>query len=705
MVRRPSRIAPSLVGALIVVAGVSARAGEPDVDFNREVRPILSGKCFACHGPDEPSRKAGLRLDLRDAAIRPAKSGETPIVPGKPDESDLIERIATDDADALMPPAASHKTLSDPEKETLRRWVAQGAKYEEHWAFRRPVQPRPPAVGTPGWARNEIDAFVLERMEKAGLKPSAEADRTTLIRRLSLDLIGLPPTPAEVDAFVADTAPDAYEKVVNRLLASPHYGERWARRWLDRARYADTNGYEKDRQRSIWPYRDWVIKALNDDLPFDRFTVEQLAGDMLPNATEDQKVATGFHRNTQINEEGGIDVEEFRFASVVDRVATTGSTWLGLTIQCAQCHTHKFDPITQREYYQFFAFFNNADEPDLDLARRDIRARRDEIEARAATLEAGLADQFPIEPGWQVLKPAKATSAAAGVTLATQADGSVLVGGERPDADSYELILESPLADLAEFRVEALADPSLPAGGPGRAPNGNFVLAGLRVTAAPLAGGAGPVPVEFDRAEADFSQNGFDVRGAIDGDPATGWAIDDGSGHMSCDRSAIFHVKGKAGFEGGTRLAVSLEQKYGGSHMLGRFRLSARTTPAPADARGPPPETRGQPGGVGGGPDAGPVDGAHAGPGRVEEARDDDRPGRIGPCWRRGISRTTTRIRWNCRRTWPGSRRCGSTCSPTRACPWGGPAGRRFSSATSCSRGWNSPRRRPPTPSPGSRCP
>ena len=573
---------------LSLLIGSSARAAEgpaPAVDFNRDVRPILSGKCFACHGPDDKNRKAGLRLDRRAAATAPTESGATPIIPGKPDESDLVDRIISDDADLVMPPPASNKTLTPRERETLRRWVAEGAEYKEHWAFQKPVRPAPPAVRDRTWGRNEIDAFVLARLEREGLAPSPEADRPTLIRRLSLDLIGLPPTLAEVDAFLADDRPGAYERVVDRLLASPHYGERWARRWLDRARYADTNGYEKDRERSIWPYRDWVIRALNDDMPFDRFTVEQIAGDMLPGATPAQKVATGFHRNTMINEEGGIDVEEFRFASLVDRVATTGTVWLGLTLQCAQCHTHKFDPITQREYYQFLAFLDNADEPDLPLPRPANQAKRAEIAAKIAAIEADLENRFPDRDDstrWETLEPASAASAS-GAILTKQPDGSLLVSGPPQATDSYTVLVDTKLPEIPAIRLEALTDPSLPHEGPGRAVNGNFVVTDFRVVASPMNGEGTPVPITFDQAEADFSQTGFDVHAAIDADPTTGWAIEDGSGHLNRPRTATFRVKGKVGFAGGTRLAFTIDQHFGGAHTLGRFRLSA-PAPAPADA-------------------------------------------------------------------------------------------------------------------------
>ena len=346
-------------------------------DFAREVRPILAKSCFKCHGPDETTRKAKLRLDVPGGA-------KGVIVPGKPDQSELIARVCSGDSDTVMPPPSTKITLTAEQKEILKRWIAAGAHYQQHWAFVPPQAVAPPPVTRVSWPRNPIDRFVLARLEKEGLRPSPAADRHTLIRRVSLDLIGLPPTPAEVDAFVADDSPNAYEKLVDRLLASPHYGERWARRWLDLARYADTNGYEKDRPRVIWPYRDWVIKALNADMPFDQFTIEQLAGDMLPGATAEQIIATGFHRNTMMNEEGGIDPLEFRYYAVVDRVNTTATTWLGLTLGCAQCHSHKYDPISQREYYQMLAFFNNADEPDYEVPDPAIGKRRAAIEAKIA---------------------------------------------------------------------------------------------------------------------------------------------------------------------------------------------------------------------------------------------------------------------------------------------------------------------------------
>jgi len=353
-----------LAFALLAAAHGAETARTAKVEFNRDVRPILSENCLACHGFDPAGRKADLRLDTRAGATA-TTDGVTAVVPGKPDASELIARIMTSDADDVMPPKKSGKHLTAAQKETLRRWIEQGADYQRHWAFEPPRRVTPPTVSG---AAHPVDRFIQARLAAELLAPSRVADSPTLIRRVSLDLIGLPPTPAEVDAFVKAAAKDAdaaYRALVDRLLASPHYGERWGRWWLDQARYADSNGYSIDAPRQIWKFRDWVIGALNADMPFDQFTIEQLAGDLLPNATESQKIATGFHRNTQINQEGGIDKEQFRVDSVFDRVATTGTVWLGLTVGCAQCHDHKFDPIEQKEYYRLFAFLNNQDEPTM----------------------------------------------------------------------------------------------------------------------------------------------------------------------------------------------------------------------------------------------------------------------------------------------------------------------------------------------------
>ena len=355
------------------------------LQYNRDVRPILSEKCFACHGFDKSKRQAELRLDTRDGALADADSGMPAIKPGIAIESELIRRILSTDEGEMMPPPESGKQLSGDQKAILQNWVDQGAKYEAHWAFDPPRKSQLP----PHEQIHPIDAFVRDRLQRENLQPSQLADAFTLIRRLSLDLIGLPPTITEVDEFVAESKNDpekAYSDLVERLLRSPSYGERWGRWWLDQARYADSNGYSVDAPRQIWKYRDWVVDALNRDLPFDQFTIEQLAGDLLSDATDEQRVATGFHRNTQINQEGGIDPEQFRIDSVFDRVATTGTVWLGLTIGCCQCHDHKFDPIEQKEYYQFFAFFNNQEEPSLTVY--DSKLNAPELLSEKKSLEA-----------------------------------------------------------------------------------------------------------------------------------------------------------------------------------------------------------------------------------------------------------------------------------------------------------------------------
>ncbi|MBI3862165.1 MAG: PSD1 domain-containing protein [Planctomycetia bacterium] len=390
--------AGSLSGLLVI--GAAVRADDRVVDYAADIKPILTKHCTSCHGTEK--QKSGLRLDTIESARRGGDSGAA-VEPGKSAESLLYQAVTGAEGIAVMPPKGQ-PPLTPEEIAILKAWIDQGAKAPaedavkgpvkgaDHWAFRPVVRPAVPAVVTPAWVRNPIDAFILARLEKQTLHPSPEADRVTLIRRLSFDLLGLPPTPAEVDAFVADTRPDAYELLVDKLLSSPHYGERWGRHWLDLARYADSNGFTRDFARSIWKYRDWVVDNVNRDLPFDQFTIEQFAGDMLPGATTEQRIATGFHRNTLINEEGGTDPEQFRVESVVDRVNTTGIVFLGLTVGCAQCHEHKYDPVSQREYYQMFAFLNNADEPKIDVPTPEQVAagmpqKREELRRQVAELE------------------------------------------------------------------------------------------------------------------------------------------------------------------------------------------------------------------------------------------------------------------------------------------------------------------------------
>jgi mono/diheme cytochrome c family protein len=382
---------------IAVVLLASPTIGAEPVDYMRDVKPIFAANCISCHGPTK--QKADLRLDLYANIKRGGQSGPA-IVPQKSTESLLIQAVTGSKADVeKMPPKGE---LSAEQIAILKRWIDEGAKGPDreeaangaaasnHWSFQPVKRPAMPTVKSSAWTRNAIDHFILARLEKEGIAPSPEADKGTLIRRLSLDLTGLPPTPAQVDEFLRDATPQAYERLVDRLLDSPHYGEHQARYWLDAARYADSNGFTIDAPRSIWKYRDWVINAFNSDLPFDQFTIQQLAGDLLPKPTTDQLVATGFHRNTMINQEGGIDVEQFRIESVVDRVNTTGTVWLGLTIGCCQCHDHKFDPIAQREYYQFFAFFNNCDEPNLEILSPADEARRKQVREALASVEEQL---------------------------------------------------------------------------------------------------------------------------------------------------------------------------------------------------------------------------------------------------------------------------------------------------------------------------
>ena len=493
---------------LLVVAAI-AHAAEPD--FQRDIRPILSNACFKCHGPDGDERKGGkkgsggLRLDT-EAGSRADLGSSVSVVPGHPERSELIARIVTTDEDDRMPPAKSGKTLTPREVDLLTAWVKSGGKFAQHWSYSKPQRADPPRA-----AVHPIDAFVLARLEREGLKPQAEADRATLVRRVALDLTGLPPALEEVDAFVADSKPGAYERLVDRLLATPAYGEHWGRMWLDLARYADSAGYADDPLRTIWPYRDYVIRSFNANKPFDQFTIEQLAGDLLPNATDEQLTATAFHRNTMTNNEGGTQDEEFRNAAIVDRVNTTMAVWMGTSIACAQCHTHKYDPITNAEYFRLFAFLNNTADADrgdesplLTLYSDEQKAKRAQIEADIAATETKLkaptpqltagaeqwARTFPVTIGWQTLAPT-AVKSQAGQVLTSRPDGTVLASSTA-DKDTYTV--EVPIAaarKLTGLRLEALPDASLPGNGPGHA-GGNFVVTRMRAVVIPAGGATGP---------------------------------------------------------------------------------------------------------------------------------------------------------------------------------------------------------------------
>lgn len=448
-----------LAVALSVLLSFSAvaQADEGRVDFNRDIRPILSNNCFTCHGPDEGQRANDLRLDRPEGMTAKLESGVTAVVPGKPDESELVARVTTDDPDLRMPPPDSKKHLTPNEIELLRRWVEQGAVYAAHWSYAKPVRPAVPVVGGAGRVRNPIDAFVLARLQQEDLSPAAEADPYTLVRRVYLDLTGLPPNPAQADEFVADSSPGAYERLVDRLLADPAYGEHRARKWLDLARYADSAGYADDPARTIWAYRDYVIRAMNDNRPFDAFTMEQIAGDLLPSPTDEQLVATAFHRNTLTNNEGGTNDEEFRNVAVVDRVNTTMAVWMGTTAACAQCHTHKYDPITQTEYFRLFAFFNNTEDADrtnesplLSIWTDGQKKQRAAWEAELASLKQQLAAETPelraAQGKWEAELAAAPSSSVTGRTVRV----------EIPDREEY--------LSLAEVQVFSGSENVAPAG-------------------------------------------------------------------------------------------------------------------------------------------------------------------------------------------------------------------------------------------------
>lgn len=579
------------------------------VHYSRDIRPILSNNCFVCHGP-AGKPKAGLRLDVREEAVAELGGGGRAIVPGDAKASLLLGRIFSSGKDK-MPPANSHKQLKQGEKELLKRWIEQGAEYQPHWALVAAKRPAPPLAkgGLEGWPRNGIDHFILQRMEEEGLKPSPPADRVALLRRVTLDLTGLPPTPAEVDAFLADNSADAYDKAVDRLLASPHYGERMAMHWLDGARYADTNGYQVDTERSMWPWRDWVIDAFNAGMPFDQFTIDQIAGDMLPGATLRQKVATGFNRNHRINEEGGSIAEEFRVEYVVDRVETTATVWLALTMGCARCHDHKYDPISQTDFYRFFAFFNNVPEngigaggPFVKGPSREQEAKLQEIAAKIKEVEdRSLAPDAELDKAhaawerevcanapvaWVIPDPVRFESQG-GATLTKLPDQSLLATGANPATETYTIVLPADLKSLTGIRVEALPDDSLPARGPGRAQNGNAVLSKVTVSVAAAGGASKAVPLAS--ASADFSQQGFPAAHALLGKPQNGWALhpEFGKPHF-----AVFQTQAPVSLGAGAQVTVTLEFTYGGSHQFGRVRLALTESANPHGKDSVPPSIR-----------------------------------------------------------------------------------------------------------------
>jgi len=590
------------IAVLALLAPDPLQGADAAIDFNRDIRPILSDKCYACHGPDARTRKAKLRLDTQEGAL--GTDGAPGVIqPGNRAESELWSRITTQDPDDHMPPAETKKVLTPHEVELLGKWIDQGAPWQGHWAFIKPTRPALPGVEHEDWPRNDVDRFILARIEKAGLEPAPHAPKETLIRRASFDLTGLPPTPEEIDAFLADSSPEAYDKLVNRLLDSPRYGEKLAMHWLDLARYADTHGYHLDSGRDMWKWREWVIQAFNDNKPYDQFTLEQLAGDLLPDATLAQKVATGFNRNSMINFEGGAIPEEYLTHYIIDRINTTSTVFLGLTMGCAQCHDHKFDPISQKDFYSFYAFFNAVPENGLDgrngnatplvkvpsaedttelqrldTAIRDARQRLEQAGSQADREQAEWEQSgaASLSQRWQSLRP-ESLNSAAGATLTTQEDQSILASGDNPRRDVHEIIALSPLSQIHALRLETMPDPSLPHTGPGRAGNASFVLSEVTLEAE----SAGDPPqrrnVRFVRASADYSQKNYEVGGLIDGKDDTGWAIDAPERHKP--GTAWLVADEPFGFEGGTRLRISLRYQTLDQHSLGRVRLAVSGDP------------------------------------------------------------------------------------------------------------------------------
>ena len=606
--------------SLLAVAGVllfaSASAAE-HVQFNRDIRPIFSDTCFACHGPDENKVKGKLRLDSLDAARKGGKSGEPAITPGHPEKSEVMKRLLTKDTDDHMPPADFHKVLSKAQIALVEQWIKEGAEYQGHWAFQIPVKPTVPTIPAGG---NAIDGFLAQGLSAKGLKPNGDAPKATLLRRAALDLTGLPPSDNDLQAYLADSSPEAWSKAIDRLMASPHYGENMAMQWLDFARYADSNGFQSDTQRTMWPYRDWVIKAFNDNKPFDAFTVEQLAGDLLPHATRDQIVATAFHRNHRLNGEGGRIVEEWFAENVIDRIETTGSTWMGLTMNCCRCHDHKYDPISQKEFYQFFAYFNSNNEsgvlgefggsgrtraggntaPLISLPTEEQQKQIDATSAALSSAEAALKGIPSSQPelfakwldrqraafskegvAWQSLPDEKVT-AKENAEFKRLDDGSWLVSGGTADKETYVVEASPAPGLLTALRLEALPDDSHPGKSLGRAFNGNFVLSAFEIRLKTSDGKTTNLPLV--KAETDYDQAGWSIA-KLGPAPMTkgkakkadnnkaGWAIGGNLAENRVPRKAIFTIAPTT-IPAGAKLVVVMRHDAVANHSMGRFRLN-----------------------------------------------------------------------------------------------------------------------------------
>ena len=584
---RPPHHRCTLFAILSVLS--SSLIGADRVDFNRDIRPLISNNCLACHGPDENERAAGLRLDTEDGS-REDLGGYAAVVPGKPAKSELLSRLVEDDEALRMPPEGKGRRLNRKEIAIVRQWIEQGGDYDRHWSYESPQRPTPPHVNQISWVHNPIDAFVLARLEQQGLTPSKKADRFSIARRVAIDLTGLPPTWEQAVTFVHSKDKDAYEQYVDSLLSSSAFGERWARVWLDLARYADSAGYADDPQRTIWAYRDYVIRSLNENKPFDQFTIEQIAGDLLSDPTDEQLIATAFHRNTMTNNEGGTNDEEFRNVAIVDRVNTTMAVWMGTTMACAQCHTHKYDPITQEEYFQFFAFFNSTEDRDqkderpvLEVWSDAQRHQKSTLEERQAKLEKSYltssAEYLKERENWISSKPKPPlfqslwpTSVKANHRkLGVEDDGWILAETEKNDNDRYTLEFPINGKTITALKLEIAPQQE-----------SNFVLTQLKAEFVPSRSSkehkAKAKQLNFTTATADYEQSGFPASSVIlkKVNKSKGWAV---GGQTGKPHQITLYLDDAMDLQDGL-LRVELDQSsVHKKHLLDRFRLSYSADP------------------------------------------------------------------------------------------------------------------------------
>lgn len=586
----PAIVSFVAIASQLAIAAVSDPNADNGIDFGLQIRPILAEHCFHCHGPDAAHREANLRLDDEESAKSTdgRTNGLAAIDPSNLGMSELWNRIHSTDPDTVMPPPSARKVLTDVQKELLKRWIESGATWGTHWSLAPLTAPKLPTTPSNPWAKTPIDAWVLKGLEQNHLQPSSPADDYTLARRLYLDLIGLPPSPSRLKQFVESTRVDrevAIRDLVDDLLSRPAFGEHWARLWLDLARYADTKGYEKDLPRQMWPYRDWVIQAFNNDMPFDQFTVEQIAGDLLENATQSQKIATAFHRTTLANDEGGTDDEEYRVAAVKDRVDTTVQVWMGFTMGCAKCHSHKYDPISMEDYYRFYAIFNQTEDADRyddeprfaipsftqqsELAKLGHEKRRNSEALDAARKQVSA----EIDKSWTMAKPIAAT-AESNAPLILEEDYSVRAASDRPERDTYTIDFHLPSGTYRHLRLDALhakANPSDPVARLGiNANDPNFVITDLKFRVIPMGDSADPSPIGIASAKASFEQNGWSIQGVFDDDPKSGWAI---SPRQTQEHWGIFHLKEPLIVGRDSILQATITQNYGNRLLLHRMRL------------------------------------------------------------------------------------------------------------------------------------